>query len=111
MRGSFFCHVVAHMQGQQRHFVLGSHRLDVDSMLSFKAGLRETIHMLVSALIIISLASIVLADHMARARGRSPRAWFWIAFLIGPLAPLALAILGRRYDETVRQRIRILVRN
>jgi hypothetical protein len=55
--------------------------------------------MLASALIVISLASIVLADRMARARGRSPRVWFWTAFLIGPLAPLALVILGRRYDE------------
>ena len=44
--------------------------------------------------IFVSLASIALADHMARVRGRSPRAWFWIAFLVGPLAPLALIFLG-----------------
>lgn len=45
-------------------------------------------------LIIASLASIAAADHMARVRGRSPRIWFWIAFIVGPLAPLALLILG-----------------
>jgi NO-binding membrane sensor protein with MHYT domain len=49
--------------------------------------------------IIACLTSIALADHMARVRGRSPRAWFWIAALVGPLAPLALLILGRRSEE------------
>jgi len=43
---------------------------------------------------IISIASIPLATEMARERARSPRAWFWMAFLVGPLAPLALPILG-----------------
>jgi hypothetical protein len=36
---------------------------------------------------------------MARLRARSSRVWFWIAFLIGPLAPLLLFILGPRRDE------------
>ena len=45
-------------------------------------------------LIIGALASIALADRMARTRGRSPTIWFGIAFLAGPLAPLALFILG-----------------
>jgi hypothetical protein len=45
-------------------------------------------------IIIGSLASIALADRMARIRGRSLTVWFWIAFLVGPLAPLALLILG-----------------
>ena len=45
-------------------------------------------------LIIGALASIALADRMARTRGRSPTIWFGIAFLAGPLAPLALLILG-----------------
>jgi hypothetical protein len=44
--------------------------------------------------VFVSLASIALADHMARVRGRSPKVWFWIAFLVGPLAPLALFFLG-----------------
>ena len=51
-------------------------------------------------LVVASLASIALAHHMARARGRSPRTWFWIAFLVGPLAPLMLVILGKHADET-----------
>jgi hypothetical protein len=38
-------------------------------------------------IVFVSLASIALADHMARVRGRSPRMWFWIAFAVGPLAP------------------------
>ena len=45
-------------------------------------------------IIIGSLASIVLADHMARVRGRSPRTWCWTAFVIAPLAPLVLLIIG-----------------
>jgi hypothetical protein len=47
------------------------------------------------AFIIGSLASIALAHRMAGARGRSPGVWFWVAFLVGPLAPLALVILGK----------------
>jgi hypothetical protein len=43
---------------------------------------------------IVSIASIPLATAMARERARSPGVWFWAAFLAGPLAPLALLILG-----------------
>jgi hypothetical protein len=50
--------------------------------------------------LIVSLAAMPLAVKMARARARSPRLWFWIAFLVGPLAPLLLVIIGRRRDET-----------
>ena len=42
----------------------------------------------------ICIVSIPLAAEMARERGRSPRIWFWIAFLLGPLAPVALFLLG-----------------
>jgi len=51
---------------------------------------------------IISIASIPLAAEMARERARSPRAWFWIAFLVGPFAPLALLVLGNRNIEPVK---------
>jgi len=44
--------------------------------------------------LIICFVSIPLAAEMARERGRSPRVWFWIAFLVGPLAPVALLLLG-----------------
>ncbi|QOZ44247.1 hypothetical protein XH89_12680 [Bradyrhizobium sp. CCBAU 53340] len=44
--------------------------------------------------VIISIGSIPLAGAMARERNRSPRTWFWIAVAVGPLAPLALLILG-----------------
>src|SRR5580692_787258 len=36
---------------------------------------------------IVSVASIPLATEMARERARSPRVWFWVAALAGPLAP------------------------
>jgi hypothetical protein len=45
--------------------------------------------------LILSLASIPLSGEMARERGRSPRVWFWIAAVIGPLAPFALFLLGQ----------------
>jgi|EndMetStandDraft_2_1072991.scaffolds.fasta_scaffold1912559_1 multisubunit Na+/H+ antiporter MnhE subunit len=45
-------------------------------------------------LIIGLLASVALAVHMARVRDRSPTFWFWVALLVGPLAPLALVFLG-----------------
>jgi ABC-type iron transport system FetAB permease component len=50
--------------------------------------------------LIVSIGSIPLAMEMARKRARSPRAWFWIAFLVGPLAPLALLILGEARGPT-----------
>ena len=43
---------------------------------------------------IVSMGSIPLASHMAFERNRSARTWAWIAALVGPLAPLALAVLG-----------------
>ena len=43
---------------------------------------------------IISIASIPLAGKMAQERARSFRIWLWIAAFAGPLAPLALLILG-----------------
>jgi uncharacterized membrane protein YdcZ (DUF606 family) len=49
--------------------------------------------------LIVSIGSIPLAVRMARLRARSPRVWFWIAFLVGPLALLVLVMLGRRAGE------------
>jgi len=42
----------------------------------------------------ICFLSIPLATEMARERGRSRRVWFWASFLVGPLAPIALLLLG-----------------
>jgi ABC-type iron transport system FetAB permease component len=50
-------------------------------------------------IVIVSLASVALAVEMARERARSQKLWFWIAFLVGPLAPLALLILGQARDR------------
>jgi FtsH-binding integral membrane protein len=47
---------------------------------------------------VATVALMVLSEHMARARGRSVRAWVWIAAITGPLplAPLLLCALGAR---------------
>jgi len=42
------------------------------------------------------VASMLLAGRMARDRQRSIKAWVWIAFIVGPLGPLALLVLGNR---------------
>ena len=44
--------------------------------------------------VIISIGSIPLAGAMARERNRPSGKWLWIAAAVGPLAPLALLILG-----------------
>jgi peptidoglycan/LPS O-acetylase OafA/YrhL len=49
-------------------------------------------------LFIVFFASIPLASEMARKRARSRRLWFWIALLVGTLAPLILFVLGDRGD-------------
>jgi hypothetical protein len=45
---------------------------------------------------LVSIASMPATYDMARERGRSPRGWLYIALIIGPLALLALLILGKR---------------
>ena len=53
--------------------------------------------MAIWALIVLAtVASMAIAESMARARGRSAKAWVWIAAIIGPLSPLALYALGNR---------------
>jgi hypothetical protein len=51
---------------------------------------------------IVSIASMPAAYDMARDRGRSPRAWLGIALVFGPLALLALLVLGKRNSEAIR---------
>ena len=51
---------------------------------------------------IVCIASIPLAGAMARERNRSSKTWLWIAVAVGPIAPLALAILGDRRPATAR---------
>jgi hypothetical protein len=45
---------------------------------------------------LVSIASMPAAFHMARARGRSTYMWLDAAMIFGPLALLALLILGKR---------------
>ena len=44
--------------------------------------------------VIVSIGSIPLAGAMARERNRPLRRWLWIAATVGPLAPVALLLLG-----------------
>ncbi len=53
--------------------------------------------------VITSIGSIPLAGAMARERGRSFRRWLWAAALVGPVAPLALMVLGSA--ETPRRKV------
>ena len=43
-----------------------------------------------------SIASMPVAYNMARDRGRSTKAWLDMTMIFGPLALLALLILGKR---------------
>jgi hypothetical protein len=43
---------------------------------------------------LLLLATIPLAAEMAAERQRSPRRWAWTAAMLGPLAPVMLAVLG-----------------
>ena len=51
---------------------------------------------------LVTLASMPVAGHMARARHRSLKAWVWAAAVVGPFAPLALCLLGGRGDRDAR---------
>jgi hypothetical protein len=47
-------------------------------------------------IIFATVASMVMAESMAGARGRSAKVWVWIAAIVGPLSPLVLYALGNR---------------
>jgi uncharacterized membrane protein YdjX (TVP38/TMEM64 family) len=51
---------------------------------------------------IVSIASMPAAYDMARDRGRSVRAWLSIALIFGPLALLALLVLGKRDGKAIQ---------
>ena len=48
-----------------------------------------------------TIALMLISEDMARERGRSARAWVWIAAITGPLpvGPLALYLLGKRNQQ------------
>jgi formate hydrogenlyase subunit 3/multisubunit Na+/H+ antiporter MnhD subunit len=50
---------------------------------------------------IVSVALMPVAYDMARHRGRSARAWLGITLIFGPLAVLALLVLGKRDSEAI----------
>jgi hypothetical protein len=45
-------------------------------------------------IVFATMASMLLAGRMARVRGRSVRAWVWLAAIVGPIGPIALHLLG-----------------
>jgi hypothetical protein len=47
---------------------------------------------------LVTVALMAISEDMARARGRSVKAWVWITAITGPLplGPLALCALGKR---------------
>lgn len=51
---------------------------------------------------LVSIASMPAAYHMARDRGRSARVWLDLALIFGPLALLALLVLGKRDGKAIR---------
>ena len=48
---------------------------------------------------LFAMATMPAAYDMARGCGRSTKAWLSVALIFGPLALLALLILGRRASE------------
>jgi hypothetical protein len=58
--------------------------------------------LLSSTLIAIALASMLSAGAMARTRHRSIRAWVWATFILGPLGPLMLYVLGDGAERASR---------
>jgi hypothetical protein len=51
---------------------------------------------------LLAMTTMPAAYDMARDRGRSTKAWLSVALIFGPLALLALLILGKRNSEVVR---------
>jgi hypothetical protein len=51
---------------------------------------------------LVSIAAMPAVYDMARDRGRSTRAWLYIAVIVGPFALLALLVLGKRGGDTAR---------
>jgi hypothetical protein len=51
---------------------------------------------------LVSIAAMPAAYDMARDRGRSTNFWLNTALIVGPLALLALLVLGKRNREAVR---------
>lgn len=51
---------------------------------------------------LLAIATMPAAYDMAHDRGRSRKAWLYAASIFGPLALLALLVLGKRDSEAIR---------
>ncbi len=51
---------------------------------------------------LVSIAAMPATYDMARDRGRSTNFWLNMALIVGPLALLALLVLGNRDHEAIR---------
>jgi hypothetical protein len=49
--------------------------------------------MVALSIVAVFTISMVVAGRIAGSRGRSQRAWIWLAFVFGPLAALAARVL------------------
>jgi len=58
--------------------------------------------MIAAGMVIIAVASMLIAARMAQARHRSLKAWVWIAAIVGPFGPLTLYLLGERSARIAR---------
>lgn len=56
---------------------------------------------------LVSIAAMPAVYDMACDRDRSTRAWLGTALIVGPLALLALLVLGKRSSEAIRTAPRI----
>ena len=71
-------------------------------MLWSAQGKLETVSMWWLYFQLASMALMPLAHHMALNRGRPTRAWLETTMVFGPLAILALLLLGKRNREAMR---------
>jgi len=46
--------------------------------------------------VLLFVALMFIAGHMARTRHRSTKGWIWFTAIVGPLGPLALYVLGTK---------------
>jgi hypothetical protein len=62
--------------------------------------------MITVLMVLVTIALMVISEHMARTRGRSVKAWLWVAAITGPLpfSPIALYVLGNRAKPSASQR-------
>lgn len=57
-------------------------------------------------ILVFATISGAICREMAESRGRRRDAWFWIGFLLGPLAILVLALIGKTQAQIEKEGLR-----